>query len=79
MEPVASTTTEVNPGPPPAEVTVTEIKPGLKTTELILAVAVLAIAGAMVIIGDTLQADQWVELAKWVVGGYALSRGLAKL
>lgn len=58
---------------------VREITPGLKTTELILSVAVLAIAGALVIVNDSLSAEVWVDLAKWVVGGYALSRGLAKL
>lgn len=56
-----------------------EIKPGIKTTELILSLAVLAIAGAMVLVNESLSAEVWVDLAKWVVGGYALSRGLAKL
>lgn len=56
-----------------------EIKPGLKTTELILSLAVLAIAGAMVLVNESLSAEDWVDLSKWVVGGYALSRGLAKL
>lgn len=54
-------------------------KNGLKTTELILAIAVLAISGAMVLFNDALAAEAWVDLAKWVVGGYAVSRGLAKL
>lgn len=61
------------------EVEVIEVKPGIKTTELILCIAVLAIAGAMVFVNDSLSAEVWVDLAKWVVGGYALSRGLAKL
>lgn len=56
-----------------------DIKPGLRTSELILTLAVLAIAGAMVLINESLAAEDWVDLTKWVVGGYALSRGLAKL
>jgi len=58
---------------------VSEIKPGIKTTELILSVVVLAIGGALVLVNDSLDAQVWVDLAKWVVGGYAISRGLAKL
>lgn len=61
------------------EVEVIEVKPGIKTTELILCIVVLGIAGAMVLVNDSLSAEVWVDLAKWVVGGYALSRGLAKL
>lgn len=56
-----------------------EVKPGIRTTELILTLVVLAISGAMVLVNESLAAEDWVDLAKWVVGGYALSRGLAKL
>jgi len=56
-----------------------EIKPGIKTTELILSVVVLAVAGVLVLVNNSLSAEVWVDLAKWVVGGYAVSRGLAKL
>jgi len=52
---------------------------GLYTSEFFLAVAVLVISGAMVIVEGNLSAQEWLDFAKWVVGGYAVSRGLAKV
>lgn len=54
-------------------------KPGYLTTEFLLAALVLIISGAMVIVSKNLAASQWINLAKWLVPGYGLSRGLAKL
>lgn len=56
-----------------------EPKPGFLTTEFMLAIAVLLISGAMVIVSKNLDSEQWLDFAKWVVGGYAVSRGLAKV
>lgn len=52
---------------------------GIFTSEFYLAMAVLIIGGAMVIISKNLAASEWLDLAKWVVGGYSVSRGLAKV
>lgn len=52
---------------------------GVFTSEFLLAVAVLVISGAMVIVSKNLSAQEWLDFAKWVVGGYAVSRGLAKV
>ena len=52
---------------------------GLYTSEFILSSLVLVIAGLMVIVSKNLSAQEWLDFAKWVVGGYAVARGLAKV
>lgn len=52
---------------------------GFFTSEFFLAVLILIVSGIMVIVSKNLSAQEWIDLAKWVSGGYAVSRGLAKI
>lgn len=53
--------------------------PGMKSSEFLL--TVLATLGVLVLIlvaADPAETSQFIEFAKWAVGGYVASRGLAK-
>lgn len=54
-----------------------KITEGMTTSELILTVVALIVAGALVI-WDGLDAKDWVDYSKWLIGSYVVSRGLSK-
>jgi hypothetical protein len=56
--------------------------PGTTTSEFKLTAAGIISAAALLVVGkltaDVMLVQEGVTLLKWVIGGYALSRGLAK-
>lgn len=53
-------------------------RPGILTSEFWLAAVGLVVSGIMAVAEAGLSAEEWLDFAKWVVAGYALSRGVAK-
>jgi hypothetical protein len=73
---VASRRTDLRPG----RRTFTETKSGSKTTEFLLALAVIVAILVAVYVGDAdLDASDGWRYASWVAVAYIVSRGLAKL
>jgi hypothetical protein len=73
---VASRPTDLRPG----RRTFTETKSGSKTTEFLLALAVIVAILVAVYVGDAdLDASDGWRYASWVAVAYIVSRGLAKL
>lgn len=54
------------------------LKSGFATSEFILAVIVIAAASALLFLGK-IDAEAWKWAVGFVGGGYAISRGLAKM
>ncbi len=55
------------------------LTPGMKSSEFVL--TVLSLVGVLVLIlvaASPEETNQFVDFAKWAVGAYAASRGLAK-
>jgi len=68
------------PDRPTERRTLTETKPGFKTTEVLLTIAAIgAIPGAEYVGDADLDASDGWRYASWVAAAYIVSRGLAKL
>lgn len=53
--------------------------PGMKSSEFLLTIiALLGVLALILLASEPAETDQFVEFAKWAVGGYVASRGLAK-